>query len=506
MSYQAPSSNITSQLNNDTSLRDSVNQAAKERRQQRRRVRQQDFDKGSNSNYNSISNRSITSPDNKMMISSSIHSADDSDSARRKTRKHGKPSKTYSGDIHISSSSNNSSNNNNSGSILWTVLVVGLIFCVLDVGYIMYFVEYHPDLWADLPNRFNAVLPPKLTPLKTQKPVLNRQVESKDGSLNADADTAKMIQEKQPIIKLIQDANVPFDPLVDTELLNDLPTWSEITGMYGEKPVIHGLEMCEPFRTHSDPADHFVSTAGTFNSGTNLMAELLIANCRMTERMKKYGAINRGIRWQVPWGKHTPPGDNEYRQTHKTDKDKNIDANDILPAVTIRDPLVWLQSMCRHHYAARWPHTENHCPDFTLPNIKAVVHYAEMSKSHDSILHLWNDWYTEYRTATFPHLIVRFEDLVFHPEDVTKQVCECAGGQMRKDKKFIYIVDSAKKGLAAHGKNRTGYVDAIVKYGSAARRYDGYEYKEDLEYIRKNVDPELMKAMQYPDIDPNHNV
>jgi len=432
-----------------------------------------------------------------IMSPSSTHGADSS--ARRKTtRRPRKLSKTYSGDIGISSSSGG-------GSILWTVLVIGLVFCILDVGYIIYFVEYHPDLWADLPNRLNPI-PQKLTPLETKKPLLNRNVEAKDTTSHniADADTAKMIKEKEPIIKLIQNAKVPFDPTVDKDLLRDLPTWSEVTGMYGEKPVIHGLDMCEPFRTHSDAAGHFVSTAGTFNSGTNLMAELLIANCHMPARMKKYGSINRGIRWQVPWGKHTPPGDNEYRQSHKTDKDKNIDANDIIPAVTIRDPLVWLQSMCRHHYAARWPHTENHCPDFTLPNIKAVVHYAEMSKNHDSILHLWNDWYTEYRTADFPHLIVRFEDLVFHPEEVTKQVCHCAGGEMRKDGKFIYIVDSAKKGKAAHGKNRTGYVDAIVKYGSAARRYDGYRYKEDLEYIRDNVDPQLMDIMQYPAIDPDN--
>mmetsp|Transcript_43352 Transcript_43352/g.104772 ORF Transcript_43352/g.104772 Transcript_43352/m.104772 type:complete len:510 (+) Transcript_43352:151-1680(+) len=508
MSYQAPSSNITSQLNDNTLReRESVNQAAKERRQQRRRLRQQDFDKGK---ISSPSHRDHNNNNNhKMNSSSSIHSNDSSiaDSGRRNTRRHRKPSKTYSGDMGISSSSSGGG----SGSLLWTILVIGLIFCVLDVGYIMYFVEYHPDLWADLPNRLNPISPPKLNNLNTQKPVLNRKVESKDGGTPkkdaapaADFDTAEMIKEKEPIIKLLQNAKVQFDPNEDTELLRDLPTWSEVTKMYGEKPVIHGLDMCKPFQTHSDAADHFVSTAGTFNSGTNLMAELLIANCHMPARMKKYGAINRGVRWQVPWGKHTPPGDNEYRQTHKTDKDKNIDANDILPAVTIRDPLVWLQSMCRHHYAARWPHTENHCPDFTLRNIKAVVHYAEMSKNHDSILHLWNDWYTEYRTANFPHLIVRFEDLVFHPQEVTKQVCECAGGSMRNDGRFIYIVDSAKKGKAAHGKNRTGYVDAIIKYGSAARRYDGYQYKEDLEYIRDNVDPGLMEVMQYPGIDPDH--
>jgi hypothetical protein len=37
-------------------------------------------------------------------------------------------------------------------------------------------------------------------------------------------------------------------------------------------------------------------------------------------------------------GKHTPPGDEEFRNTHKTDHDTEIGADQELPAVTIRDP------------------------------------------------------------------------------------------------------------------------------------------------------------------------
>lgn len=234
------------------------------------------------------------------------------------------------------------------------------------------------------------------------------------------------------------------------------------------------------------------------------MAELLIANCHMPARMVKYGRVNRGIRWQVPWGKHTPPGDEEYRQIHKSAKDKNVDANNILPAVTIRDPVVWLQSMCRHQYAAHFHHDEAHCPDFSRSDLSASVHYADTVKKHDSILYLWNDWYNEYyQSAHFPHLFVRFEDLLFHPKEVTTQVCHCAGGEMKGDGKFIYIVDSAKKGNSAHGTERTGYVDAIVKYGSPKRRLDHYTHIEDLEYIRDNVDPVLMEIMEYPPVDPD---
>ena len=205
-------------------------------------------------------------------------------------------------------------------------------------------------------------------------------------------------------------------------------------------------------------------------------------------------------------GKHTPPGDEEFRLSHKTHNDANVNASDILPAVTIRDPLVWLQSMCRHEYAAHWKHDKEHCPNFEIseenPDLSNEVHYAEFTRHHDSILHLWNDYYNEYLNVPFHRLIVRFEDLIFFPEQVTETVCKCAGGSMNLNGVFKYVVDSAKKGAAAHGKVRTGYVDAIIKYGSAKNRYKGYKTVQDLQYITDHVDPNLMNIFHYlyPDL------
>ena len=162
-------------------------------------------------------------------------------------------------------------------------------------------------------------------------------------------------------------------------------------------------------------------------------------------------------------GKHHPPGDEEFRQGHKTQKDHNVDTNNVLAAVTIRDPLTWLGSMCRHHYTAHFPWTTSRCPHFSLPDLGTRVVYNGFEREHESILHLWNSYYTEYKEAQFPRLIVRYEDLIFHPEEVTEKVCKCAGGSMRRDGRFKYIVDSAKKGVGAHGKVRTGYADALVK-------------------------------------------
>ena len=158
--------------------------------------------------------------------------------------------------------------------------------------------------------------------------------------------------------------------------------------------------------------------------------------------------------------------------------------------------------MCKHPYAAHWEHEDGNCPDFGSDSIGAFVKYAEFTREHESILHLWNDYYKEYLDVSFPRLIVRFEDLVFHPKEVTKTVCECAGGTMRPDNRFKYIVDSAKKGKGAHGSQRTGYIDALVKYGSEKRRYATYSRASDLEYVRDHIDSRVMEAMKYPSIDP----
>jgi hypothetical protein len=104
--------------------------------------------------------------------------------------------------------------------------------------------------------------------------------------------------DKGPILTLLKEAGIDLDTL-DQTVIDSLPLWSTVVKLYGDKPRIVGLDTCEAFRSMGDPADHFLGVAGTFNTGTNLMAELFIANCHMPARMAKYGKVNRGIRWQV---------------------------------------------------------------------------------------------------------------------------------------------------------------------------------------------------------------
>jgi len=101
--------------------------------------------------------------------------------------------------------------------------------------------------------------------------------------------------DKRHIIEMFEDAGLKE---MDDSTYAVLPTWEDVSSVYGSEPRVIGLEQCKEFRAKGNPWDHFVSTAGTFNSGTNLMAEMLIHNCHMQDRMDKLGAKNRGIRWQ----------------------------------------------------------------------------------------------------------------------------------------------------------------------------------------------------------------
>jgi hypothetical protein len=327
-------------------------------------------------------------------------------------------------------------------------------------------------------------------------------------------------EDKSPIIQILREAGIDD---IDNETLAALPTWKEVTRLYGSKPRIHGLETssCRAFQQHSHPADHFLGVAGCFNSGTNLLSELLIHNCLMTKRMETYGPKNKGIRWQVPWGKHSPPLNEEFRTRHKTKPgDENIQAHNVFAAVTIRDPYVWMRSMCRHPYGAYWPNDTGHCPNL-IPNeldvkkepwlqykqsVPIDVQYSEFNRQHESLVHFWNEWYTEYLQAPFPRLIVRFEDLIFHAKEVTTQVCNCAGGTMQP--RFSYIQNSAKKGTpGAHGKDgeKTSFIDAIVKYGKETSRLDGFT-ADDIAFARSHLNLKLMDLFGYPFDEPPQSI
>ena len=302
------------------------------------------------------------------------------------------------------------------------------------------------------------------------------------------------------------------------EMEEQLPTWPQIREVVGNGPVILGLNSCPKFREMVPPLERMLGSAGMFNTGTNLVTHLLKRNCEIPERRELSGPNKSkesyGMRWQVPWGKHTPA---KFRKLHSTKKAAAIQKEYILPVITVRHPYSWFASMCKNGYTAKWDHTKTgfhgdkkpkNCPNLKYGHANAwnpvTVTYAEKREDHHiSLAHLWNDWYAYYLDIKkrgggddFPYLVVRMEDLVFYPKETIYQVCECAGGKIRDDQPFELIKDSAKGDSRGHDAS-TGIYEAWIKY-SKPNTKEHYGFSED-DYTnaRKALNGTLMESLGY---------
>ncbi|KAL7543373.1 hypothetical protein ACHAXR_012720 [Thalassiosira sp. AJA248-18] len=301
----------------------------------------------------------------------------------------------------------------------------------------------------------------------------------------------------------------------------ELPSLDDIQSMYGKDTHILGLDRCEEFREKVHPEHRLMGPAGMFNSATNLLNKLLKLNCVNKARLGKRYQAPTGMLLQAPWGKHNPVS---WRLHHEAAVGgKGIHQADFLPIVMIKDPITWMASMCRHSYEARWRHTLDHCPNL-VPNkydkrrtpgkgtMAVRVKFATQHIGNEpipdrtnktfieytSLVDLYNRWYNDWHNASFPRLMVRFEDLIFHAEETVSQVCACGGGTMKPV--FKYVEDSAKGQGGPHA-GSAGFLASLVTYGNRTLRMEGIlTDRRDVEYARQNLDKELMDTFGYTPI------
>eukprot|EP00797_Seminavis_robusta_P019290 Sro2910_g340100.2 (520) ;mRNA; f:4411-5971 len=393
--------------------------------------------------------------------------------------------------------------------------------------------------------------------------------------------------DKERILSLLSN-NARIEYLSE-ETYHQLPSWGNITSMYGVEPRLMNHDQCEAFNqgTEEELARKFLAVAGMFNTGTNLLEDTLRDNCVLPKKQKRFGRKKTGMRAQVPYGKHTPPKDAKYRKTHPVPGQKDAKPENVMPAIMVRDPFRWLQSMCVNYYTSRWPRpfrpTDHryHCPnlyptddekkrlldkgykpmmdgdalvkeknqashfegifmdkeikkkgelpsppkgttpppedlvareptnflsaaELQLHHFPTHVVYANFTRYHYSLVHLFNEWYREYfELRDYPHVFLRFEDLIYFPDKVVAHVCECAGGKLRLGK--LFPVRMATESQKQHHKSRvvgedkmkhTGYLDAIIKYGKPGTRFRGMT-PHDLQYANRYLDKELMDLFGY---------
>jgi hypothetical protein len=326
-----------------------------------------------------------------------------------------------------------------------------------------------------------------------------------------------------PLIQNLIDAGMSLANT--TALASKLPSWGEVVDRFGPAPRILGLETCQAFNDKVPKRQRMLAPAGTFNTGTNLLAQLLELNCKIeTGRPRK-----TGMEWQVNWGKHQPPRFRFDNQVHG-----NIHNEYMMPVVMVRDPYGWMQGMCKTRYSAHWFHvSQAHCPNlipnhveyewfgktknflrkfyggdpwlidnvnnkanFTLESsvVPLWVRYKTQNMNHDSLVHMWKDWNQEYYDATFPRLMVRLEDLVYHPRAVLTQMCHCVEGILSEN--FTLPEKSAKQGSDnVHGKVKTGLLDAMIMHAQGNRTHG--MTLDDLQFAREVLDQSIMKEFGY---------
>jgi len=315
---------------------------------------------------------------------------------------------------------------------------------------------------------------------------------------NGDGNTQ---HEKDKLIKILQDSGLN----VTADIKAKLPTWDEVTSLYGSKARIIGLETCKDFQSIIPETDAYIGPSGIFNTGTNLLAELLLNYCSLPKRqadMQKAFNDNKkrlksGMLWHVPWGKHNPIS---WRTHHKASVGgEGVEQTHVLPVVTIKDPFHWMGSMCRHPYAADWPHGDKLCPHLLYEKsgkpVPVKVPFRSNKVSHyESLVGLWNDWYGDYLAIhDFPRLIIRFEDLLFHLDEVMTQVCQYGGGTLINQENGMSLNQgSAKPGH--HGSN--GLLDAMLRYGHDDNRIDNMS-TDELKYANDILRKDLIELFGY---------
>ena len=332
-------------------------------------------------------------------------------------------------------------------------------------------------------------------------------------------------QGRERILSILEKDLKISDLTVDEILM--LPKWSQVQRLYGDRPVIIGMETCQEYQSRVPLERRHLGVAGIFNSGTTAFGLSLQANCKFPDRGPAIDNNNNnnnnnspvtnvnGMLSQVPWAKHKMA-----RERNQHTILDSIRKTDVLPIVLVRDPYYWLQSMCKQGYGVRWNHNpEKHCPNL-VPNEYDLKRFPKLQNQSsvpvwmgasmkrgpnwDSLIHYWNDWYRSYykqqqeqqQEDSFPRLIIRFEDTLFHAPQVMKQVCNCGGGIYADNRdNFRYIMDEAKWD---HKHKQNNLVSAMIKYGGSdmSGRYRQMT-GQDLEFAKQTLDQELIHAFHY---------
>ena len=141
-------------------------------------------------------------------------------------------------------------------------------------------------------------------------------------------------------------------------------------------------------------------------------------------------------------------------------------------------------------------HEFNNKKGYFTHNVTYQQTLKEVSEGHASLSDYWSDWIRSYYDLNESRIFVRFEDLLFHAEDLMYKIAECVGLENDFELPYLYPTHSSKK----HG-HSIDFFNALTMYAHATvvnmTQADLNYAKSWTPSSRQGLDAELMAAFHY---------
>ena len=96
----------------------------------------------------------------------------------------------------------------------------------------------------------------------------------------------ELSKDREQLIHILTNAGATYMSLED---IRHLPTWTQVSNLYGAEPIVYGLETCQAYREKLQTYNHTESkprVAGLFNTGTNAVAQSMSDNFKPVDDVK----------------------------------------------------------------------------------------------------------------------------------------------------------------------------------------------------------------------------
>jgi len=118
---------------------------------------------------------------------------------------------------------------------------------------------------------------------------------------------------------------------------------------------------------------------------------------------------------------------------------------------------------------------------------------------YESLADMWSEWHRQYLRATYPRILVRFEDTVLYAEELMRIISKCSGAPMMSNQ-FRYVAGEARDWAGGKKGSLLKSLSKLGQYDVSYRKLLADGTGKNREYLQSALDPELMRIFRYTPI------